>query len=252
MKPAKHLIRRAFNQAAATYDAAAAVQRQACDLLARHLHHDQAPQSLLDAGCGTGYGLRLLQQRYPTATAIGLDLAPAMLQRAQPFPGIAGDLEHLPLADACIDLYWSSLTVQWCDLGRVLSEAARVLRPDGQILLSTLGAATFNELRSAFASSDRHRHTLEFLPAHTIAPLAEAAGLRAAHIEQTHLVTYHTDLKALLRSVKAIGANQLGAGRRTGLMSRAAFARAEAAYESLRQPDGLPLTYDLLCLHATR
>ena len=30
----------------------------------------------------------------------------------------------LPLAPACIDLYWSSMAVQWCDLGRVLQEAA--------------------------------------------------------------------------------------------------------------------------------
>lgn len=252
MHPAKHLIRRAFNQAATTYDAAAALQRHACEHMARHLRHDDSPQRLLDAGCGTGYGLRLLQQRYPAALAIGVDLAPAMLQQALPFPGIAGDLEQLPLASASIDLYWSSLTVQWCDLERVLHEAARILRPDGQLLLSTLGPATFGELRTAFAASDRHRHTLEFLPAAVIPGLAIKAGLGKVHLEHTPVLTYHADLKSLLRSVKAIGANQLGAGRRSGLMSRAAFARAEAAYETQRQTEGLPLTYDLIYLAASR
>ena len=53
-----------------------------------------------------------------------------------------------------------------------------------------------------------------------------------------------------MRAVKAIGANQLGAGRRTGLLSRDALTRAELAAEALRTPDGLPLTYDVITLHA--
>ena len=53
-----------------------------------------------------------------------------------------------------------------------------------------------------------------------------------------------------IEAVKAVGANQVGDGRRTGLMSRASFLRAEAAYEAQRTADGLPLTYDVLTLHA--
>ena len=53
-----------------------------------------------------------------------LDFAPGMLRRVGTHCcRLAGDLEHLPLAAASIDLYWSSLAVQWCDLRRALAEA---------------------------------------------------------------------------------------------------------------------------------
>jgi malonyl-CoA O-methyltransferase len=35
-------------------------------------------------------------------------------------------------------------------------------------------------------------------------------------------------------------------------MSRATFQRAEAAYEQLRTPAGLPLTYDVIYLYARK
>ena len=85
------------------------------------------PQRLLDAGCGTGQGAQLLQAAYPATQLLRLDFAPAMLACAAPGAPLCADLEALPLAPACIDLYWSSMAVQWCDLGRVLQEAARVL-----------------------------------------------------------------------------------------------------------------------------
>ena len=43
---------------------------------------------------------------------------------------------------------------------------------------------------------------------------------------------------------------QLGDGRRTSLMSRASFSKAEAAAESQRTPAGLALTYDVITLIA--
>lgn len=131
--PARHLVRQSFERAAATYDQAAGVQRLACKILAEQLPQPlSATPRLLDAGCGTGYALPLLQAFAPTAEVLALDLAPAMLARAHAATArIQGDLECLPLATACIDLYWSSLAWQWCDPARALAEARRVLRPGG-------------------------------------------------------------------------------------------------------------------------
>ena len=70
--------------------------------------------------------------------------------------------------------------------------------------------------------------------------------------KNTREIAHYADFKSLLRAVKAIGANQLGAGRRTSLLSRNAFQRAEQAAEALRTPDGLPLTYDVITLHARK
>lgn len=247
-QPGKTRIRQSFERAAPTYDSAAEVQRRICDRLAAHL--PPAPLGrVLDAGCGTGYALQLLYRHDPGADILALDFSPAMLARASsPARRLAGDLEQLPLTAACIDLYWSSLAVQWCALDRVLAEARRALVPGGRLLLATLGPATFGELRHAFAGVDPFEHTLSFQTLPEIEAQARAAGFASPKLSCARETAYYADFRSLLRAVKAVGANQLGDGRRPGLMSRSAFARAAAAAETLRTPQGLPLTYDVIYL----
>lgn len=251
-KPSKARIRESFERAAPTYDSAADIQRRICTQLADGLP-DIAPARILDAGCGTGFAQTALQARFPNAHAIGLDLSPAMLQRiAPPCCRIAGDLEHLPLADASLDLYWSSLAVQWCDLSTALGEAWRTLRPTGLVALASLGPATFHEMRHAFAKVDDYRHTLSFHSENEIRKIAANQGFAAVNTKKSTKTAHYSDFKTLLRAVKAIGANQLGEGRRTSLMSRSIFQRAEAAYETLRTSAGLPLSYDVIYLYAQK
>lgn len=252
-QPPKHRIRQSFERAAATYDSAAQVQRRVCGRLALGLPAMMTPGIVLDAGCGTGFALRLLHERFPPANLIGLDLSPAMLAKLRP-PAhrLGGDAERLPLADGSVGLYWSSLALQWCKLAAALGEARRVLWAGGRLAVATLGPDTFAELRQAFAAADAYRHTLAFHSPESIADMLAALGFRDAQVSREPQVSHYPDLKALLRAVKAIGANQVGAGRRTGLMSRTAWQRAEAAYEALRRPAGLPLTYDVILIHAKK
>jgi len=251
-RPSKARIRQSFERAASTYDGAADIQRRICTQLADGLP-DIAPTRLLDAGCGTGFAQTDLQARFPNAHTVALDLSPAMLERVRaPCCRIAGDLEQLPLADACLDLYWSSLAVQWCDLATALREALRTLRPGGLVALASLGPATFHELRHAFADIDDYRHTLSFHSADEIRKIAVNLGFAMVDTKKSTKIAHYPDFKTLLRAVKAIGANQLGQGKRTSLMSRATFLRAEAAYEQLRTPAGLPLSYDVIYLYAQK
>ena len=252
-RPSKARIRQSFERAAPTYDSAASVQRHICQQLAAGLAADCQPARILDAGCGTGYALPLLQNRYPAATSVALDLSPAMLHRiSTPCSKLAGDLDQLPLAAASIDLYWSSLAVQWCELAKVLAEARRVLRPNGQLAIASLGPGTFQELRLAFADVDDYQHTLGFHTPVEIGCMAKNAGFATVNVQNSTEIAHYPDFKTLLRAVKAIGANQIGDGKRTSLMSRSAFNRAEAACETRRTELGLPLTYDVVTLTAHR
>ncbi|HMV20484.1 MAG: malonyl-ACP O-methyltransferase BioC [Betaproteobacteria bacterium] len=250
--PTKLQVRRAFEKAVPSYDAAARVQRRVCGWLAQGLPATVSSGAVVDVGCGTGHALRLLRERFPAGQLIAVDLVPAMLRQVPPHlhaQSVVGDAECLPLAEACAGLYWSSLTLQWCDLGRSLAEARRVLTKGGHLAIGTLGPDTYSELRAAFAYADRHRHTLDFLTPKAISEAA--AGFSDLRLERRRETVYFPDLRALLNAIKALGANQL-AGRRNGLMGRQAWQRAESAYESLRGSDGLPLTYDIVLLHARR
>jgi malonyl-CoA O-methyltransferase len=251
-RPSKARIRQSFERAASTYDSAAEVQRRICTQLAAGLPDGLSVHRLLDAGCGTGFAQSQLQQRFPLAQALALDLSPGMLQQiAMPCCRLAGDIEHLPFADHCIDLYWSSLSVQWCDLNKALAEAQRILQPQGKLAVASLGGATFKELRQAFSQVDQHRHTLSFHTPEEIERMAKEAGFATVDVQNRPEIAYYPDFRTLLKAVKAIGANQLGDGRRTSLMSRSAFAQAEAAFEIWRTPLGLPLTYDVVYLYGS-
>ena len=252
----KQRVRESFDRAAVTYDGAAVVQRTVCERLLAELERPAAapPAHILDAGCGTGYGAQLLRRCWPAAHITGVDFAPAMLARAQHAADAcyASDIEKLPFSDARFNLWWSSLTIQWCDTGKVFAEARRVLKPGGQLALSTLGPDTFHELRTAFSGIDQYRHTLPFSEEDDIATALTAAQFSKVTVRRECQRVYYPDLKSLLRSIKAIGAQNVGEGGRSGMLGRAAWQKLEATYEQFREPAGLPASYDVLLCYAKK
>ncbi|MDR1275615.1 MAG: malonyl-ACP O-methyltransferase BioC [Candidatus Accumulibacter sp.] len=242
-------IRASFERAAETYDDAATVQRRVCRrLLDAFSERITDPADILDAGCGTGYGARLLRARWPRARIVGADFAPSMLARARLATDACfmADIENLPLPDGVFDLWWSSLTIQWCDNAKVFAEAARTLKPGGRLVLSTLGQGTFRELREAFSGVDEYRHTLPFGDAESVEPTLESAGFHDIALFREECRAYYPDLKSLLRSIKEIGAQTVGSGARGGMMGRAAWQKLTASYEIHRGAEGLPATYDVV------
>ena len=251
----KQRVRESFDKAAVTYDGAAVVQRRVCDRLLQELPEPKAlPARVLDAGCGTGYGSRQLRQRWPAAHITGIDFAPSMLALASMETDCcqAADIEKLPFAEESFDVWWSSLSIQWCSADTVFSEAARVLAPGGQVAFSTLCTDTFAELRAAFSGVDRHRHTLPFDEPVAIEAALARAGLRGIRLLREKHTVHYPDLKSLLRSIKAIGAQNVGEGGRSGMMGRVAWQQVQAAYEQFREPEGLPASYDVLLGYARK
>lgn len=252
--PPKERVRESFERAAASYDAAAVLQRQVCDDLLANFDLAAGPGSVLDAGCGTGYGSQRLRSCWPDAQITAVDFAPAMLTLAHRDAHfcLAADIEALPFRDESFAVWWSSLTVQWCDADRAFAEAWRVLRPGGRLAVSTLGPETFGELREAFAGIDRYRHTLTFTEPAAIEEALLRAGFTDILWQRRTVCLHYPDLKSLLRAVKDIGAHSVGDGARAGLFGRLAWQRVQAAYERHRTAAGLPARYDVILAYARK
>lgn len=268
-------VRRAFDQAAARYDAHAVLQREVCDRLLERLDFVSLdPATVLDLGAGTGYGLERLRLRYPEAGLLALDIAPAMLAAARerlPRPGwldrartllpaggsaqptdfVCADMAALPLAANSVQLVWSSLALQWAqDLEATLKGIHRTLAPGGLLMFATFGPDTLKELRSAFAGIDASPHVNRFTDLHDIGDMLVHAGFAHPVMEMEMLTLTYADLKALMRDLKGMGAHNASVDRARGLMGKSAWVQLEAAYARHRTAQRLPATFEVIYGHA--
>ena len=197
--------RRAFERAAATYDAAAVLQREVGQRMAerlalvklaagsdprRRLRHGRCAGRAVDALSGgvrarPRQRLRHARDRAP-AQRRGARFASARCSRAgsdaRATTGsepalVCGDACRLPLAAGSVDLVWSNLTLQWINERPVaFGEFHRVLRSGGLLLFTTLGPDTLKELRSAFAGVDQATHVSRFIDMHDLGDMLVHAG----------------------------------------------------------------------------
>lgn len=253
-------VRRAFSRAAPAYDAIATLQHQVeAQLLDRLDLLKEAPLRILDVGAGPGRASAAMRKRFPKAEVVALDLALPMLREAKsragwwkPFRRVCGDARALPIADASVDLLFSSLCLQWCeDLEAVFDEFRRVLRPGGWLLFTTFGPDTLTELRQSWAAVDDHPHVNVFIDMHDVGDRLLAAGFRDPMLDVDQYDLRYSDPKILMRELKGIGAGNADAGRARGLTGRRKLATLLAAYEGFRGADGrYPASYEVVYAQA--
>jgi malonyl-CoA O-methyltransferase len=262
----KREVQRSFERAATTYDAAAVLQNEVCQrMLSRIQYIRHATRTLLDAGSGTGNAIAPLAERFRGARIVPLDIAPGMLQRGRgrmPWwrrvPGlpsvtmpVCGDMERLPIRDGVIDLVWSNLALQWVnELPVCFAEMRRVLVPGGLIMFSTFGPDTLKELRRAYADADRRTHVNRFVDMHDIGDMLVGAGFSDPVMDMEHFTLTYTDVRSLMRDLKAIGAHNATLGRPPGLSGKSQLQQVERNYEVNRTEGRLPATFEVIYGHA--
>ena len=95
---------------------------------------------ILEGGCGRANKVKALADA--GYNAIGIDFAGETVKRARlDYPNIdirKGDVRSLEFSDCCFDGYWSFGVIEhfWGGYQSILSEAARVLKPDGLLFLT--------------------------------------------------------------------------------------------------------------------
>ena len=261
----KRLVRRAFEGAAATYDAAAVLQHEVCRRMAGRLDYiKHQPAVLLDAGSGTGNALAMLRERYRNAHIVAFDIAYAMLHQGRarvpwwrtlpgvgaPVSRVCGDVERLPFATASVDMIWSNLALQWVnDLPATFREMHRVLRPGGLLMFSTFGPDTLKELREAYAGSG-YTHVNRFIDMHDIGDMLTGARYADPVIDMEPFTLTYGTVRELMRDLKAIGAHNVTGGRPQALSGKGLLRAVAAAYERHRRYGRLPATFEVVYGHA--
>jgi ArsR family transcriptional regulator len=128
----------------------------------RALGHLLPPLEVVDIGCGDGY--LAIEAASWAKQVIGVDRSDEVLERARALAARRrvtnvewrkGDLARLPLRDASLDVALLSQALHHAnDPERAITEATRVLRPGGRLLILDLKAHTQSWVKQRFG--DRH------------------------------------------------------------------------------------------------
>jgi ubiquinone/menaquinone biosynthesis C-methylase UbiE len=188
-------IQQQFGAAAARY-AASRYHQTSADLEAMLAAAASKPNlRVLDVGTGTGHTALAFAER--ALEVVGIDLTPAMLEQARSLAaerGAAnvrfelGDAMALPFEDSCFDLVTCRVCAHhFADPQTALGEAARVLRPGGELLL-------VDSVSPEDPASDTYLNCIELIrdPSHVrnYSVLQWQAMLRDAGLGAEWLATY--------------------------------------------------------------
>lgn len=186
------------------------------------LHVPMRPAArVLDVGCGTGFPLLELAQRFgPASHVTGIDIWDQALDRAREKARTVGvtnidirraDAAAMPFEERAFDLVVSNLVVNnFRDPALALSECRRVLSPTGTIALTTnlqghmrefydIFAATLRELGATDAGEALHTHIDHRTTVVRLTALLEHAGFELTTVHESSEALRFANGSALLR-----------------------------------------------------
>ena len=194
---------------------------------------------ILDLGCFDGGFM-------PGAAITRCDAAPRFAAMAG---GVVAEEDHLPFAEASLDLIVSAGVLDSVnDLPGALIQSRRALRPDGLFLAAFVGAGSLATLRSALRVAEGDRPAARLHPqidVRSAGDLLMRAGLALPVADSETLNVRYGDLGGLLHDLRGMGASNAMVGRQP--LRRDTLALAYQAFADLADPDGrVPERFEII------
>ena len=252
-------VQRRFDRAAGGFDDVDFVHRKTSDGLMDRLQPMVIDaKRILDLGCASGSAGRLLSRRFKRSRVILLDASHEMLLQAgrkrswfSRISTVQGNATALPLQTGSVDLVFSNLLLPWLDdLQAAFIEVARVLRPGGLIVFSTLGPDSLSQLRHAWASVDDGRHVNAFADMHDVGDGLVRAGLRDPVLDTDFLNVSYREIAAIFRDLTLVGARNCLSGRSKALTGKGRFQAMQNQLEQRFRDGTLEIRLELVYGHA--
>ncbi len=217
------------------------MRRIAATLIARI----PTPQTIVDAGCGTGGNLRWLAQY---GTSFGFDMSPAALSYAHSAGErvIQGSIDAIPVASASADLVTSFDVIYHRavrDDAAAVRECARIIKPGGHFILRVPA----NDWLRGY--HDERVHTARRYSHAQVTQLCAQAGLEVKVLSYANTVLFPA---AVLQRIREHGSGHLDA--QSDLTAPSQFidfiGRVALTFESWLLAIGVRMPYgvSLVCL----
>ncbi len=234
--------KRQLNKTAASYGDAAIIPREVQERLLDRLSFIKCqPEWIVDIGCGRGELLTVLQQHYPTAHCVGVDLARTRLTSGS----LCGDAYQLPFADHSVDMIVSNLALHWCiDLEKVFSEISRVLKLQGLLMFSTLGPDTLLPLAQTFGT------VIPFYDMHDIGDALVRHHFKDPVMDAEQITVNYSTTQRLFDDLRQMGESHLLDTRRKTLTGKYRWQQMVTHLESHQKNEVLPIPFEIIYGHA--
>ena len=251
-------IQKHFSDSAKTYKTGAQLQHKVGENLLNHLllntFENNSQLTCVDLGCGPGLFTQRLNEEFNKV--IGLDLASDML-RANSTTNlkVQANSHALPFLPTSIDVFYSSLMVQWCDLTQVLTEIYQSLKPNGKAFIATLVDGTLFELEYAWSKVDSDKHIHNYLTKEQVSSEVDILPWSSVSLNEQTEQFWFSDVKMLAKELKCLGANFVQNRKNKGLITRGIWQQMELEYQARfynDQKQAIPATYKIMYIELTK
>lgn len=244
-------VQRNFNRIAHLYDQSNFLEKEIANRLLEDLEFIKIePSTILDLGCGTGYGMDLLQKRYPKATLTGCDFAREMLKYNSHKHLVCADILTSPFEPHSFDMIFSNCLLHLTPaLLEVLKQIRQLLRPGGLFIFSTFGLDTLKELHHSWEQVDNQPHIHPFIDMHDFIALLSQTGFTNPFTHRDDITIHYDTVDQLCQDLKNTGKRNALFTNQKGLTTPRTWEKVITHYEAQRTTEGLPATFEIITGH---